>query len=124
MRFAVQYPLASGEFGIMLVQGGQSTLLGTMAVNAGQSSYTYPWTVAGAPGTGYVIRGRLAAHGRQRRLDGDWRTAAPFTILKAQAITVTAPGAAAVWPRKSTQTVRWTLEQALGSGSSSPSRCR
>ena len=112
VRYTVQYPLTSGEFGIILSQGGQSTLLGTQAA-VGQSSYLYPWTVAGPAGTAAIEVGwRPIGSSTWTVLSAP----ASFTVLPAQTLTVTAPGASAVWPRKSTQSVTWTVQPALAKG--------
>ena len=113
VRFSVQGSLASGEFGIILVQSGRSTVLGTLS-GGSQSSYAYRWSVAGTRGAAAIQVGWRPIAG-----SGAWAVTShsvSFTILKKLAISVTAPGADAFWRRGSKQSVKWALQKPLAGG--------
>jgi len=114
VRFTVQGPFSGGEFGVLLIQGGATTMVGTLATVPGQRTYAYGWLVAGDPGAAEMQIGWRPTAG-----SGVWTvmsTSTRLTILRELSVTVTSPGADSIWSRGSVQKVKWALQDPYRNG--------
>ena len=98
----------TGNVSVDLVSGGQVRHIGTAKVSDGQ----LVWTVTGAPTSGVI---RITAGNGANAVVGT--SAAAITLVK-PTLTVSAPGAGALWKPGTSQTINWSgTAVSLGGGS-------
>ena len=116
VRFSIDDPLAGGQFGIWLVDAaGNATQLKTLTPVDGQRLYTVSVPVDATPGSGYHVR----VAWRTDAAASTWplvATSGAFAVTPAQAISVSDPGAATIWQRLTSHTVRWSLASPVTGG--------